>query len=83
VPSDNSKESIAFFDTGSLGFFSKSRPPMLCIAPEGMRIIDEIVATFIYARQDIERRRRRQRANGGMMGSSGGGGGSVGGSSSF
>ncbi|KAG7442810.1 uncharacterized protein BT62DRAFT_935544 [Guyanagaster necrorhizus] len=58
VKNDGSHALIANFDNGSIGIFSKPRPPKLTITPEGLAIADEIVATFIYMGQKRERRRR-------------------------
>ncbi|KAK0205331.1 hypothetical protein DFS33DRAFT_758950 [Desarmillaria ectypa] len=58
VKNDGSHALVATFDRGSIGIFSKARPPKLTINPEGLAIADEIVATFIYVAQKRERRRR-------------------------
>ena len=63
VKNDGSHALIATYDKGSIGFFSKARPPKLTINPEGLAIADEIVATFIYVAQKRERQRRRRRQN--------------------
>ncbi|KAK0498748.1 hypothetical protein EDD18DRAFT_1153608 [Armillaria luteobubalina] len=60
VKNDGSHALVATYDRGSIGFFSKARPPKLTINPEGLAIADEIVATFIYMAQKRERRRRRR-----------------------
>ncbi|KAF9049617.1 hypothetical protein BDZ89DRAFT_1057496 [Hymenopellis radicata] len=57
---DGSHTTIAIYDPGSLGFFSKMRAPTLTVTPQGMHIGDDIVATFIYMLQQQQRRRRRR-----------------------
>ncbi|THV06883.1 hypothetical protein K435DRAFT_960143 [Dendrothele bispora CBS 962.96] len=60
-PDDGSDTIIAMYDSGSIGIFSKSRPPTLAILPNGVHIMDEIVATFIYMAEKKRRRARRRR----------------------
>ncbi|KAF5343573.1 hypothetical protein D9758_012979 [Tetrapyrgos nigripes] len=75
---------IAFYDPGSIGFFSKGHPPKLTILPQGMPIADEIVTTLIYmAEKSRQRKRRARRRAGGTMGGTPSAGGSLAGSSSF
>ncbi|ESK89113.1 hypothetical protein Moror_5286 [Moniliophthora roreri MCA 2997] len=71
VINDGSHTLTAAYDSGSLGFFSNSRPPTLNILPHGVQIADEIIATWIYMEQKRRRRNRRQRRRrmNGMMGS--------------
>ncbi|THU94413.1 hypothetical protein K435DRAFT_798914 [Dendrothele bispora CBS 962.96] len=47
---DDSKLEVAWFDHGHEGFFSSSHDklPILRIHHDGLRILDEIVATFVY-----------------------------------
>jgi hypothetical protein len=47
---DSNKLEVAFFDHGHDSLFSKShdRLPVLRIQSGGMRILDEIIATFVY-----------------------------------
>jgi len=53
---------VAIFVKANLGLFSTPRPASLNIAPQGMPIIDELVATFNYmlhkqrSREDDRRR---------------------------
>ena len=89
---DSEKRPVAVYDGGSSGFFGKARPAKLTIAPAGMAIIDEIVATYLYVDQKREQAKRRQNHNrhhhmsgggGGTGFGAGGGGGGIGGSSSM
>ncbi|KAJ7584702.1 hypothetical protein C8J56DRAFT_951631 [Mycena floridula] len=59
ILNDRSHTPIAFYDSGSLGILSAARLPSLQTTPDGVPIIDEIVATFIYVLQVQKRRRRR------------------------
>ncbi|THV06882.1 hypothetical protein K435DRAFT_415910 [Dendrothele bispora CBS 962.96] len=59
-PKDHSNQTIARYDNGSHGVFSRSRPATLSIQPQGMNIADDIVVTFIY----MIKRRDRRRAGG-------------------
>jgi hypothetical protein len=67
VTDDGSRTPLAIFVEANLGLFSTPHPASLNIAPQGMPIIDELVATFIYmlhkrrSREDQDRRRRRRR----------------------
>ncbi|KAK7471933.1 hypothetical protein VKT23_000039 [Stygiomarasmius scandens] len=47
---DTSKLEVAYFDHGHEGLFSSShnRLPVLRIHPDGLKILDEIIATFVY-----------------------------------
>jgi len=58
VRNDGSDAPIASYDHGSLGILSRSKPPTLSVTPEGVPILDDIVATWVY----VDQKRRRRRA---------------------
>ncbi|KAF5353117.1 hypothetical protein D9758_008786 [Tetrapyrgos nigripes] len=47
---DSNKLETAFFDHGHDSLFSKSRDrlPVLRVHPDGLKILDQIIATFVY-----------------------------------
>ncbi|KAF8888299.1 hypothetical protein BD779DRAFT_1524620 [Infundibulicybe gibba] len=53
---DGTSTPVATFNSGPMGPFSTSRPPRLAVAPQGMPILDDIVATFVH----MDRRRRER-----------------------
>lgn len=61
VRNDGSHTPVAFFDPGSLGILSRPKPATLSVTPEGLPILDDIVATWVYMEQ--RRRRRRNQAS--------------------
>ncbi|KAF5348361.1 hypothetical protein D9758_010906 [Tetrapyrgos nigripes] len=71
--SKHGSEMIASYDSGSRGFFSKKRPPKLTVLPQGLPVVDEVVATLIYM---VQKRRQRARSSGAAAaaGASGAGG---------
>ncbi|KII89460.1 hypothetical protein PLICRDRAFT_41120 [Plicaturopsis crispa FD-325 SS-3] len=69
VRSDDSKSIVATFSAPS-SIFSMSRPVVLSVAPAGMGILDDLIATFIY--METKRRKRKQRARRRAGGTGGG-----------
>ncbi|KAK7437104.1 hypothetical protein VKT23_018730 [Stygiomarasmius scandens] len=53
---DHSSHTIARYDHGSHGIFSRSRPPTLFIESKGVHIADEIITTFVYMMRKREHR---------------------------
>ncbi|TFY74934.1 hypothetical protein EWM64_g9078 [Hericium alpestre] len=49
---------VAEYHTRSLGFFSKGHPAYLEIAADGVPILDDIVASFVYMEKKRQQRKR-------------------------
>ncbi|KIK65588.1 hypothetical protein GYMLUDRAFT_258319 [Collybiopsis luxurians FD-317 M1] len=56
---------VASFDPGSSGgLFSTKRPAILRISNHGLRVVDEIVATFVYSKKSREKSQQSALAGG-------------------
>ncbi|KAF7981051.1 hypothetical protein HWV62_35512 [Athelia sp. TMB] len=58
VAKKHSSTAVATFQRGNVGIFSSHRPSALSVAPQGMRILDDVVTTAMWFE---EKRNRRQK----------------------
>lgn len=53
---------VARFKSGSMGIFSEKRPHILTVKQEAIPIMDEVVISFLFHRQYVDREKRRRAA---------------------